>query len=782
LTACNASSNSSSPFSSCSISTNTDYVLTGVVAVGAPLPAVTVTITDANGIQTTTTTGEDGSYAVQVPSGVTLKAPFKVSVRSLLGTSEVVLSSVALSRASTANVTPITTAISSLLNASNSYDPLTLNVNNVTETTISAASAKMATALSNVMTAANVSNNAFNPIKGPFIANGEGIDSVMDRVSFNYTSTGVSLVNRFEAITDTTSTISQVTVNASATPAAIPAGSEPPTAATHAKFVQRIKDCFAIPVASRVTYVTNLAKKDIYTSNTLHAKCSALVDSTYTYRSSGQNFGQRWLQHLSNADFDSTTKVVLVPQYVVDKTGASPSWTGDDQKAYIYNINLIDKNNISYTATDIIVKVSSELYLRGNQRKFDIGIQPMFSKLNDNNGTNNRIDGRFRLGLDPTLVPDASGVSTYKYTVDGTKPLPKILCAWVTGPLLQKNEVHDINNPKGGVLLVPSHSDLVTRRDYSAIRIKYPTDFDPLTNTTHRDLLFSDCKSTYISSGKTEVASGETSNNFTIDSVKTNSSSTATFKAYSSLNAATAYPTSTSRTSCTATTITATTVPGWCNATKREDLVSASLKTAFKALYKEPKDIQFTAYIFVDSSYSESNAQTAYATYANSTAFLASAEKVNFRMAGEMPFLDKSSEDRTTATYTGSEVFRGVGSSMVSTYLAANAASVPLTTKVAGTWTVPTGADGIDRLGLGGWFIKSDGSRIGAATFSDSFPLPRSLTSANFTLSEDWYGYDFATYGTNKYKATATAGYREIWVRSYDRTNRQIQTVEFASR
>jgi hypothetical protein len=119
---------------------------------------------------------------------------------------------------------------------------------------------------------------------------------------------------------------------------------------------------------------------------------------------------------------------------------------------------------------------------------------------------------------------------------------------------------------------------------------------------------------------------------------------------------------------------------------------------------------------------------------------------------------------------------------MVSTYLAANAASVPLTTKVAGTWTVPTGADGIDRLGLGGWFVKSDGSRIGAATFSDSFPLPRSLTSANFTLSEDWYGYDFATYGTNKYKATATAGYREIWVRSYDRTNRQIQTVEFATR
>jgi hypothetical protein len=782
LTACNASSNSSSPFSSCSLNTNTDYVLTGVVAVGAPLPAVTVTITDANGIQTTATTGEDGSYAIQDPSGVTLKAPFKVSVRSLLGTSEVVLSSVALSRASTANVTPITTAISSLLNASNSYDPLTLNVNNVTEANINAASAKMATALSNVMTAANVSNNAFNPIKGSFIANGEGIDSVMDRVSFNYTSTGVSLVNRFEAITDTTSTISQVTVNATATPAAIPAGSEPPTAAAHAKFVQRIKDCFAISAASRVAFVTNAAKKDIFTANSLHAKCSAFVDPAFTYKSQGQSFGQKWLQHLSNADFDSTTKVVLVPQYVVDKKGASPSWTGDDQMAYVYNINLIDKNNISYTIPDVVAKVSGDLYLRGNQRKFDIGIQPMISKLIDNTGTNNRIEGRLRIGFDPTLVPDTNGVGTYQYTADGTKPLPKILCAWVTGPLLQKDEAHDINNPKGGVLLVPPHSDLVTRRDYSSIRVKYPTDFDPINNSTHKNLLFSDCKSTYTSSSKAEVSSGEINNNFTIDAVKTNSSSSSTFKAYASLNAATAYPTSTSRASCTATTITATTVPGWCSPTRREDLISSALKTAFKAQYKEPKDIQYTAYIFVDSSYSESNAQTAYSTYANSTAFLASAEKVNFRMVGEMPFLDKSGEDRTTATYTGNEVFRGVGPSMVSTYLSANAASVPLTTKVAGSWTIPAGADGIDRLGLGGWFIKSDGSRIGAATFSDSFPLPRSLTSANFTLSEDWYGYDFATYGTNKYKATATAGYREIWVRSYDRTNRQIQTVEFAAR
>ena len=112
LTACNASSNTSSPFSGCSITTNTDYVLTGVVAVGAALPAVTVTVTDANGIQATATTGDDGSYSVQT---------IRRHVESTLQGRVVPFGHIRMFEfgctepASTANVTPITTAISSLL-------------------------------------------------------------------------------------------------------------------------------------------------------------------------------------------------------------------------------------------------------------------------------------------------------------------------------------------------------------------------------------------------------------------------------------------------------------------------------------------------------------------------------------------------------------------------------------------------------------------------------------------------------------------------------------------
>ena len=50
---------------------------------------------------------------------------------------------------------------------------------------------------------------------------------------------------------------------------------------------------------------------------------------------------------------------------------------------------------------------------------------------------------------------------------------------------------------------------------------------------------------------------------------------------------------------------------------------------------------------------------------------------------------------------------------MVNTYLAAGAATIASGTSVSGSWTIPAGSEGIDRLGISGWFIKStDGSRI----------------------------------------------------------------------
>ena len=767
--------------------------LSGVVAVGAPLPSVNVLVTDANGNTATAETGADGSYQIKDPVGTTLKAPFKLTVKALLGTTEVSLDSFALSRESTSNLTPLTTAMMALMNASGSYNSATLDVSTITEAKVAAASNTLATALAPVMTAANVSASNFNPVSGAFTANNLGIDSVMDRITVEPTSTGLAISNRFVVLTEGQAAPAPVVVSSSGVSGTLPAGIEPPSADTLTGLIDKLKSCFAIDVANRVQYTVNSAGRNIYTANSLHANCSAMVDSAY--KAQGQSFGQRWLYYLTNADFDSSTQFVLVPQYVVDRSALG--WPGDGN-AYVYNINLVDKNKITYTVPEVMAKVNNQFVIRGNQRKFDISIQPMFSKLSDNSGTANSIEGRIRIGIDPTLTPDANGVGTYAVTSSG-KPLPKILCAWVTGPLLQKDETHDPNAPKGGLLMVPPHSDLTTRRDYSAVRIKYPTAFDPINNASDKTRLYNDCKTPHTVGSNAEVASGETNSAFTIDAVKTNASSTAQFAAYTQLNASVAYPTSLTRYSCpvfnangqqtnvSATggvATTANTVSGWCSSTRRESMVSSALRTAFETLYKDPKDLQYTFYVFVDAAYTDATPNVAYSGYANATNFFASADIVNVRLVGRLPFVEKTTVGGVEV-YNGAEQFRGVGQDMIATYLQAGAPTLIKNGTIAASWTIPTGAEGIDRLGISGWFRKSDGSRIGQATFADSFGLPRSISSSTFTLSEDWYGYDRTTYSNGQFANppySATSAYREIWVRSYDRSNRQIQTVEFAIR
>lgn len=773
-------------------------VLSGVVAVGAPLPSISVLVTDANGVTATAETGADGSYQVMDPAGVQLKAPFKLKVKALLGTTEVSLDSFALTREATSNLTPLTTALMSLMNATAAYDSAALDVSTITNAKIAAATSALTTALAPVMSAANVSASSFNPVSGTFTANNQGIDSVMDRVSVEPTSTGLSISNRFVVLSEGQAAPAPVVVSSSGVSGTLPAGIEPPSADILNGLIGKLKSCFSVSAANRVQYTVNAAGRNIYTPNSLHANCSSMVDSAY--KAQGQTFGQRWLHFLSSTDFDNTTQFVLVPQYVVDRSAAG--WPGDGN-AYVYNINLVDKNRLTYTMPEVMAKVNNQFVIRGNQRKFDISIQPMFSKLSDNNGSSNSIEGRIRIGIDPTLTPDANGVGTYAVSSTTSKPLPKILCAWVTGPLLQKDEIHDPNAPKGGLLMVPPHSDLTARRDYSAVRIKYPTSFDPINNATDKTRLFNDCKATHSVGSNIEVASAETNSAFTIDAVKTNASSTATFAAYAPLNAPVAYPTSLTRFACpvfnssgvqtnVASTggvaTTASTVSGWCNSTKRESMVSSALRTAFETRYRDLKDLQYTFYVFVDSSYSEATPNAAYGSYANATDFLASAEKVNVRLVGRLPFIDKTTVSGVEV-YNGTEQFRGVGQAMIDNYLKAGAATLTKNTLIAASWTIPTGAEGIDRLGISGWFRKSDGSRIGQATFSDSFGLPRSILSSTFTLTEDWYGYDPTTYSSAKFvsapftgSAAAASTYREIWVRSYDRSNRQIQTVEFAVR
>ena len=748
--------------------------LSGLVALGAAMPYTTVKVVDANGTVNTVETDVNGAYSLDTTA---LKAPFVITVTKLLGDKQIELHSVATNQNSTANVTPLTTAVSALLSSSSSYDPKSISASNITADNIKSASDKVAASLANLMTQANVSATTFNPVGGAFVADGTGVDSLLDRISIDYGSSGVQVTNKFVPLTDSNTSVASVGITASSTPTPLALGITPPTPSSVQTIISGLMKCFRLPVAQRLSYTTTAAGRKIYTPNSLHASCSENLASDYL--SNGATYGQRWVDIFSNPDFDDKTELMLVPSYVIDTTNNAVVWPGD-KHVYVYNIHLFDKNKVTYTRPEVFAKIDSNLMFRGTQRRFDITVQPQFTKVLDSNGSSNFVEGRLRIGIDPTFVPRTSSdrYSEFNFTGDAQtgQPLPKVLCAWVTGPLLQNGVQHDINNPKGGVLMVPPHSALTARRDYSAVRIKYPTDFDPKNNSEHRIQLLKDCKSTH-SAGTNEVGSASTNNAMTIDGAKLGADSTYVPKAYTNL--ADQYPTSLTRTSCpSATTNSPTAVSGWCSPDQRSNFVSASERNDFLTAYKDPKEIRYTFYMFVDADYTATAttsrptgpavAYTSYATTGagvtpsilatNASNFFDTAQIEHTRILGAMTFVSKNAEG-LDAQYTGNELFRGIDASMVTAYLTEGKATLPRGSAIQAKWSIPTGAEGIDRIGFGGWFNSSNG-RIGTATFSDSFAVSRGATEGSFTLSEDWYGYDYATYDNGRYDATKPAGKR----------------------
>lgn len=761
----------------------------GTVAIGAALPSVTVTLVDANGTNKTTTTDANGGYSMVTTDMV---KPFTLSVNVLLGDKQLKLQSVALDSGSRSNITPLTTAITGLLNASNNYDPSSLQAASITEASIATANSKLIAALSNVMDAAGVPASV-NPITDSFQPNGTGIDSVLDRVSVNWSSSGIGISNKFVPITDGAGATTQtVTLTANTVPTPLPAGIAPPEPAAVEKIVSGLQKCLKLPVSQRLSFTTSKAGVKIYTPSSIHADCSLNVSNDYLFN--GVEYAQRWLGVFSSEEFDSSSKILITPVYVIDTSNNASPWPGD-KHSYLYNIYLYDKNGNIYTYPEVFSKVNGELFFRGTQRKIEVSIQPQLTKVLDENGSSNFVEGRLLLRVNPFLVPDAAGgVAKFNYTgtastvqsnVNGDhingNPLPKAMCTWVTGPLLQNGVSHDISAPKGGVLVVPPHSALSARRDYGAIRIKYPATFDPINVLADKRRLLSDCKTTHTA-GTVEVGSASTNNAFTIDGAKLDSSSSYDPKGYDNLTDQ--YPTSsTTRTSCPAKTAAAgTLVSGWCYPDKRQNYVSNAEKESFLTAYADPKDIRFTFYSFVDNTYSDSTPGTAFASYnaandANVSAFFSTALIEHTRMVGAFPFVTKSD-----GVYSGADLFRSINSG---TFLQAGAATLPAGTSVSLSWTIPAGADGVDRVGVGGWFNSSYG-RIGVATYSDSWPVSKGTLTQSNTLSEDWYGYDWSSFRsssvTNAIAGTVVASYREIWVRGYDKDNRQLQTVVRATR
>lgn len=161
--------------------------LTGTAAIGAPLSNATVTIRGANGKELTGAADGTGAYAFADVSALT--EPLMIRATGTAGGQEHTLYSVAADlpapgQALVANVTPMTHAV--LTQALGDAPSLEASID---ISKLNLVKSQLATAMADVYRALSLSVD-LDPFTAPFVANGAGLDKVLDLMAFNADPSG----------------------------------------------------------------------------------------------------------------------------------------------------------------------------------------------------------------------------------------------------------------------------------------------------------------------------------------------------------------------------------------------------------------------------------------------------------------------------------------------------------------------------------------------------------------------------------------------------------------
>lgn len=243
--------------------------MSGTVAVGNPLPNVTVTLSDANGKTVTATADANGNYTAGIAG---LTAPFIVTAYDPANN---LMYSVVASAASaggspiTANVTPLTTAVAALMTQSGNPGDLANNLTAITSSAIAAAVAKLDQALGPILTANQVPST-FDPIGTAFVPNQTGADAVIDSTSVTPSTTGTGL--QIASLADPSAAIPLNTSTAVATALQNPSQPANYLANLQAELTQCLSDTKSANAGGNILNVSNLATT---------SACTSAVDSTY---------------------------------------------------------------------------------------------------------------------------------------------------------------------------------------------------------------------------------------------------------------------------------------------------------------------------------------------------------------------------------------------------------------------------------------------------------------------------------------------------------------------
>lgn len=409
--------------------------LKGTVAVGAALAGASITVkdSDASTADVTVVAGIDGSYSADVSL---LKTPLVISATGTLNGDPVALVAVVASLTNnsnnTANVTSLTNAIAVLLAPSgNTFalnTPATLAT--VTPAQVSSKTALLVDTLrSDPETSAALGTN-FSPLTTAFVANGLGIDSVLDRLDIVTNSAGVSITNLAAPATNdgqnTTVSLTSATATAPVLAASL-AASTLPTAAEMLALAKKFEACFALPIAQRVTV-------DAVGSVTAVSSTCNFVPATY--KSSGrtwqQDTGQFTLtrDHVTNSKAGTPNIALVLPAPNTPIGNQFQHPFCNTTTCVVMNIPFVSASGKSWSSNWTLAKVAGVWNYVGNQRPYRLQIENRLYRKTELNPTSQfatatnsySYTDRYEAVLRPTFdltVGDTAKVRAVRWTGPG---------------------------------------------------------------------------------------------------------------------------------------------------------------------------------------------------------------------------------------------------------------------------------------------------------------------------------------------------------------------------